>query len=188
MNPFKKIKTLLRRIERRIHNHPDVESLVQMGMKVGRDVHIEHRVLFDVSHCWLISIGDEVTLAPRVHILAHDASTKRHLGYSKIGRVSIGRKTFIGEGTIILPGVTIGENVIIGAGSVVSNDIPDGSVAVGNPSKVVAITEEYIEKHRELMKTRPVFSSRGYTIDGGITFENKQKMLDALKDGIGYVQ
>ena len=172
MNPLRKIKNLMRRIEKRIHNHPDVE----------------HRVLFDVSLCWLISIGDDVTLAPRVHILAHDASTKKHLGYSKIGRVTIGRKTFVGEGTIILPGVTIGENVIIGAGSVVAQDIPDGSVAVGNPIRVISTTEENIAKHRSQMKTRPVYSAERYTVGGGITSENKQKMLEELSDGIGYVQ
>ena len=82
-------------------------------------------MLIDDSHAWLIEIGDNVTLAPRVHILAHDASTKLYLGYTKIGRVRIGNDVFIGHVTIILPGVTIGDNVVIGAGSVVKSDIPD---------------------------------------------------------------
>ena len=55
-------------------------------------------------------------MAPHVQILAHDASTKRYLGYTKIGRVLIGNNVFVGAGTIILPSVAIGNNVIIGAG------------------------------------------------------------------------
>ena len=73
--------------------------------------------IIDPGHCWLISVGDRVTLAPRVHILAHDASLKETLGYTKIGRVKIGNDVFIGANTTILPGVTIGDKVVIGANS-----------------------------------------------------------------------
>ena len=52
-------------------------------------------------------------------------------------RVDIGKNVWIGSGSIILPGVTIGENSIIGAGSVVNKDIPENSIAVGNPCKVI---------------------------------------------------
>ena len=51
--------------------------------------------------------------------------------------VMIGDNTWIGGGTIILPGVTIGSNVVIGAGSVVTKNIPDNKIAYGNPCKVV---------------------------------------------------
>ena len=78
-----------------------------------------------------------------VQILAHDVSTKRNLGYTKIGKVSIGNDVFIGRGTIILPNVRIGNNVVIGAGSIVTSDIPDNSIAVGNPCRVIReITED----------------------------------------------
>ena len=60
---------------------------------------------------------------------------------------------WIGGNTVILPGVTIGNNVVIGAGSVVSKDIPDNKIAVGNPCRVIReITEEdrkYYFKDRE---------------------------------------
>ena len=57
--------------------------------------------------------------------------------------ITIGNDVWIGAGTQILPGVTIGNNVVIGSGSVVVKDIPDNSVAVGNPCKVIrAITDE----------------------------------------------
>ena len=52
-------------------------------------------------------------------------------------RVNIGKNVWIGSGSIILPGVSIGDNSIIGAGSVVNRDIPENSIAVGNPCKVI---------------------------------------------------
>lgn len=51
--------------------------------------------------------------------------------------VHIGKNCFIGDRTIVLPGVTIGDEVVIGAGSVVTKDIPSNSVAVGNPARVI---------------------------------------------------
>lgn len=69
-----------------------------------------HGTILDPSHCWLITIGDNVTMAPRVHILAHDASTCHHLGYARIGRIDIGNNVFIGADTVVLPGVYIGSN------------------------------------------------------------------------------
>lgn len=57
--------------------------------------------------------------------------------------VEIGDNCWIGGNTVILPGVHIGDNCVIGAGSVVTKDIPDWSVAAGNPCKVIRkITEE----------------------------------------------
>jgi maltose O-acetyltransferase len=189
MNLIRKVKGFFRQIERRIHNQSDIQGLVERGMKIGKDVHIDHRVIFDKSHCWLITICDEVTFAPCVHVLAHDASTKRHLGYTKIGRVTIKSKTFIGANSIILPGVTIGENVIIGAGSVVTGNIPDGVVAVGVPAKVIGTTGDYIARHREELRIRPLFPRDIKTEASGILSPAKKiEIFNALNDGMGYIQ
>ncbi|MDD6564092.1 MAG: DapH/DapD/GlmU-related protein, partial [Clostridiales bacterium] len=51
--------------------------------------------------------------------------------------VNIGDDVWIGGGSIILPGVTIGNNVIIGAGSVVTKDVPDNTLAYGNPCRII---------------------------------------------------
>ena len=110
-----------------------LEIAVANGLTIGKDCHVMGECIIDPGHCWLIEIGDRVTLAPRVHIWAHDASTKRPLGYTALGRVKIGSDVFVGAGTIILPSVEIGDRVVIGAGSVVSKNIPANSVAVGNP-------------------------------------------------------
>lgn len=63
----------------------DVPSLMKKGLSVGENVFINFGCIIDESFCWLISIGNNVTLAPNVHILAHDASTKKALGYTKMG-------------------------------------------------------------------------------------------------------
>ena len=72
---------ILKEILYRIRGEYTTEKLISMGMKVGKNFGRLHGVILDPSHCWLIEIGDDVTMAPRVHVLCHDASTKVHLGY-----------------------------------------------------------------------------------------------------------
>lgn len=60
--------------------------------------------------------------------------------------ITIGDNVYIGNNVIILPGVTIGSNVIVGAGAIVSKDIPDNSVAVGVPAKIIKSADEYFDK------------------------------------------
>ncbi|MDD5165870.1 MAG: acyltransferase [Candidatus Omnitrophica bacterium] len=167
-----------------------VESIARLkrkGLIVGENLDIEPGVIIDSSHCWLIKIGDNVTLSPRVHILAHDASTKRFLGYTKIGKVEIGDNSFIGADSIILPNVKIGKNVIIGCSSVVTKDIPDELIAVGNPARVVCSLKDYLQRHRDNMKVNPVYDEK-WTVRGKITKEMKDKMIAELSWKIGYVE
>lgn len=71
----------------------------------------------DLIFPYLISIGDNVTLSG-VKILTHDATLKKSIGYTKVGKVTIGDNVFVGWGSIILMNTTIGNNVVIGAGSI----------------------------------------------------------------------
>lgn len=74
-----------------------------------------------------------------------------------IGRISIGENSFIGCRCLILPNTEIGKNCIIGAGSVVKGRIPDNSVVVGNPAKIIGDVREFgakwINGHIENAKT-----------------------------------
>ena len=63
--------------------------------------------------------------------------------------VKIGNNVHIGTGVTIMPGVTIGSNVIVGCDAVVTKDIPDNSIAVGVPAKVIQTIEEYEQKHKD---------------------------------------
>lgn len=165
------------------------EDLIKLGLTVGKNFSRQEKTLIDQSHCWLINIGDNVTMAPRVHILAHDASTKQSLGYTRIGLVDIGNNVFIGASTTILPGVKIGDNVIIGAGSVVSKDIPAGSVAAGNPAKVICGYDEFVARKKKELSGTPAFSEKYTLRNPEFTKEMKMEMKEALKEGrIGYVE
>lgn len=164
------------------------EKLITMGLKVGKNFKRLNGTILDPSHCWLISIGDNVTMAPRVHILAHDASTCPIVGYARIGRVNIGNNVFIGAESIVLPGVNIGDNVVIGAGSVVTKDIPANSVAVGNPARVIRTYQEYSDKVKNNFEHSAVYDE-SYTLrNKHITDKIKSKMYDELESGCGFVK
>lgn len=170
----------------RLRGEYTTEKLIRMGMKVGKNFGRLNGVILDPSHCWLIQIGDNVTMAPRVHILCHDASTKQFLGYTKIGHVTIGDNVFIGAESVVLPNVTIGSNVIIGANSTVAKDIPDNVVVAGNPAKIICSIEEYLDKHKTNMKTAPVYGEE-YTLRQNVTEEKKKQMIVELEKGVGYI-
>lgn len=176
---------ILKEIVYRLRGEYTTEKLKKMGMSVGKNFKRLNGVILDPSHCWLIEIGNNVTMAPRVHILCHDASTKEFLGYTKIGRVIIGDNVFIGAGSIVLPGVTIGNNVVIGANSTVTKDIPDNSLVVGSPAKIMSCLDEYLEKEKKRMDNSPCYGVE-YTL-GNITAENRLKQKEELKDRIGYI-
>lgn len=170
----------------RLRGEYTTEKLVSMGMKVGKDFGRLNGVILDPSHCWLIEIGDNVTMAPRVHILCHDASTKKFLKYTKIGRVTIGNNVFIGAETVVLPGVTIGSNVIIGANSTVTHDVPDGMVVAGSPARVLCSLEEYLQKERARMETAPCYGEE-YTLRQDVSMDKRMEQKAALEGKIGYI-
>lgn len=148
------IKILIKKINRKIKGGVrSIEELKACGVTIGENCYVYGNI--DHGHEYLVSMGNKVTLATGSSILTHDASTKRILGYSKIGRVDIGDNVFIGAGTIVLPGIRIGNNVVIGAGSVITKNIPDNSIAVGNPAKVISDYSSFVEKNTKVFKSAP---------------------------------
>ncbi len=109
----------------------------------GYNIYCGDHVYFNVNCVVLdtmkITIGSNVLFGPGVQIYAAshplDKVVRRTLEFSK--PVVIGNDCWIGGGAFILPGITIGNNCVIGAGSVVTKDIPDDSMAAGNPAKVI---------------------------------------------------
>lgn len=167
-------------------NQYKIKKWVKNGLKLGKNFQLEKGSVIDSSFPWLITIGDNVTLAPQVQVLSHDGSTKKQLNYTKIGLVHIGDNVFVGAKTIILPHVTIGENTVIAAGSIVSKDIPANSVAAGNPARVVCSIEEFTQRNKQKMKENNVFDY-SYTRGGNISEEKKKQMIEILSKGMGYV-
>ncbi|KAJ1794310.1 hypothetical protein LPJ59_004559 [Coemansia sp. RSA 2399] len=93
-----------------------------------------------ILDCARVDIGDNVMIGPGVHIYAveHHTDPKLRLGGPDIARpIRIGNNVWIGGRSIILSGVTIGDNVTVGAGSVVTKDVPDNVVVVGNPARIL---------------------------------------------------
>jgi maltose O-acetyltransferase len=179
---------LLRRVGCRLRGRPDVSRLQRDGLALGRRVTVERRTHIDPDFPWLIAIGDETVVSLGVTILAHDASTRRPLGYTRVAPVVVGKRVFIGAGAIVLPGVTIGDDAIVGAGSVVRHDVAPGTVVAGNPARAVVETSSYLARHRERMTRRPTWPRQGWTRAGQITPDHKREMAEVLLDGEAYVE
>lgn len=109
----------------------------------GSNILLGERVYFNFQCVVLdvceVKIGDFTFFGPAVQIYtaAHpmNAELRRQQEFGK--PVEIGSDVWVGGGAIICPGVKIGSKTVIGAGSVVTRDIPDGVVAVGNPCRVI---------------------------------------------------
>ena len=141
-------KEKIRGIVGKIGEEFNIESPFQCdygyNIEIGENFYSNHNlIILDVGK---VRIGDNVQVAPNVSIYTaghpvHPDS--RNSGYEYGIDITIGDNVWIGGNTCILPGVTIGKNVVIGAGSVVTKDIPDDMIAVGNPCRVIRkITEE----------------------------------------------
>ena len=179
---------LLKRLYYRLRSDFPTEYLIKKGLVVGENFSRMHGTILDPSHCWLIHIGNNVTLAPRVHILAHDASTCKIFGYARIGDVVIGNNVFVGADSVVLPNTKIGDNSIIGANSTVTRDIPANVVAAGSPAKVICSLDEYIETNRMMMQNRPCYGDEFTARNKSLTKEMKIQMFTELHDGFGYVK
>lgn len=85
------------------------------------------------------------------------------------GKIKIGNNVYIGNNTLVMPGVTVGDNVLIAAGSVVTKSIPSDVVVGGNPAKVICSRKEYYERNKP------------YNVQScGLSFKDKRRLLEGL--------
>ncbi len=136
-----------------------VAFLRRKGARIGAHSSILTRVRDFGSEPWLVEIGSRVTITAGVSFLTHDGSSRlfRHRveGGSEFGNrfgaIRVLDNSFVGLRTILMPGVTVGPSSIVGAGSVVTRDVPPGTVAAGVPARVLCTLDEYVEKYRAAM-------------------------------------
>lgn len=116
------------------------------GVKIGKGCHFSSYVLLDLLYPHLITIEDNVTISHNVMIFTHANPTANLFLKEKYPRkvepVIIKNGAVINPGSIIIAGVTIGKDAIVSVGSVVTDDVPDRTIVVGNPARPVKKIED----------------------------------------------
>lgn len=128
------------------------------GMKIeGTPNYISSKIWFDGTDYSLIKLGDGCTISSNVRILTHDWAPHtvlqghRRSGHpNPVGRISgirIGAHSFVGTGSIVMPGTDIGDYSIVGAGTVARGKIPPFSLVVGSPGEIIGDVRDLLEKN-----------------------------------------
>ena len=123
------------------------------GLKTGSGCVIYPSASFG-SEPYLVELGDHVRVTSNVSFVTHDGGVwvlRERESFENIdlfGNIVVGNNVHIGTGATIMPGVKIGNNCIVGCGAIVTKNIPDNSVAVGVPARVIETIDEYLSKHK----------------------------------------
>ena len=143
-----------------------VKWLRKQGASIGENCEIHQHVDFG-SEPYLVTLGNHVRVTNGVKFFTHEGGIYviRHLyneckNADEFEPIMIGDNVHIGVNSLIMPGVHIGSNCIIGAGAVVTHDIPDNTVAVGVPAKVICSVDEFYRKHKDKFVTTKNMSEK----------------------------
>ncbi len=183
--PWRMLRCWAGQVATRLRGYRTPESLVARGARLGTNVYIGDRVIFDDGFLSLISVGDDAVICAGTRLLAHDASTKRSMGYTVIKPVQIGKRAYIGADSIILPGVTVGDDAVVGAGSVVTRDVKPGTVVAGNPAREIGTTEQLAAQRLKDMRSQDMLRA---SIDAGGDEVERERTIAERTSGPGFVK
>lgn len=146
------MKQLFKNVGENVWIEPDFRCEFGKNITIGDNVYINFGCI--ILDCSEVTIGFHTLLGPNIGLYAanHSTDATERINGGCYGKpIHIGNNVWLGGDVKVLQGVTIGDNTIIGAGSIVTKDIPDNVIAVGNPCKVIRkITEEdktdYLER------------------------------------------
>ena len=122
----------------------------KIGVTIGKKCNISTKHFG--SEPYLITIGDNVRIARGVQFFTHGGiwtirrMSNKYKNLDYFGKIRINNNVYIGQGALIMPGVTIEDNCIIGAASVVTKSIPKNSVVAGNPIRYISDVNSFINK------------------------------------------
>ena len=139
------------------------EILKSVLGKIGKSCYITPNIFFDygcntelgervyfnancvILDCAKVTIGDDTFIGPNTQFYTpiHPLDFKTRNTFIESAKpITIGKNCWLGGSVIVLPGVTIGDGCVIGAGAVVTKNIPENSLAVGNPAKVIKTIDQ----------------------------------------------
>ncbi|WP_051197534.1 DapH/DapD/GlmU-related protein [Flavobacterium soli] len=138
-NPEEISKILSVILDKEIHN---LSIFTPLYINYGKHINIGKNVFINFDCTFLalggITIGDDVLIGPKVSLITenHPLNPKHRKGIISKS-IHIKKNAWIGANATILPGVTVGENAVVAAGAVVSKDVPDNTIVVGIPARVI---------------------------------------------------
>ncbi len=163
---FEKVKKILANRNYKTKN----KYLIGRGANIGKGTRLNCKVKAFGTEPYLITVGENCLFADGVSVL----NNLKKFGETKmdiIAPIIVGNNVYIGAEAFIMPGIKIGNNCVIGAKAIVTHDIPDNSVAVGIPAKVIKTIDEYYDGVVKKQNNYPT---------AGMSFQEKRAYFEKL--------
>lgn len=128
----------------------EINWCIKKGVKIGKNMRAFSLPIS--KEPYLLEFGDNVTISSGVKFTTHDNSIIKVMENATdlFGKIKVGNNCFIGQNSIILPGVELGDNIIVAAGSVVTKSFLQEEIIIGgNPARIISTFEQYRDKYKE---------------------------------------